>query len=122
MPGWVGVASPDRPDRRNAAPITGLRHICAGSIKLAGRLGDATLPSLGEATLPVWPACWWQGQISEMPGWVGVGSPDVQNRRNAAWRKYLGRICAGSINLTGRLGDATLPCLGEATLPPTLPW
>ena len=52
-----------------------------------------------------------------MPGWVGVKSPDMLDRRNAAWRECLRRIRGGAINPAGRLGDATLPSLGEATLP-----
>jgi hypothetical protein len=51
MPGWVAVESPDMLNQRNAAPMTGLERMRAGVINLAGRLGDATLPRLGEAPL-----------------------------------------------------------------------
>jgi hypothetical protein len=54
-----------------------------------------------------------QGQISEMPGWVGVASPDMLDRRNAASMTDLRHMRTGS----GRLGDAPLPCLGDTTLP-----
>ena len=53
-----------------------------------------------------------------MTEWVEVESPDMLDLRNAASMKCLGRICAWHINLAGHLGDATLPSLGEATLPP----
>ena len=52
-----------------------------------------------------------------MPGWVEPSSPDIKDLRNVAWRKCLRTHACKPINLTGRLGDATLPSLGEANLP-----
>ena len=70
-----------------------------------------------------------QGQISEMTGWVAASSPKMQNRRNAAPMASLRDIGAGPSTSPVAsemrpclcLGDATLPSLGDATLPPTLP-
>ena len=52
-----------------------------------------------------------------MPGWVEVSSPDMLELRNAAPLTGIRTHSCRSINLAGRLGDATLPSLGEATLP-----